>query len=144
MPFWNQPSKESERIAIALENIALLLQTHLASQGIFIALKGQELTEEGEGEVLLTDPEKIAEIEARKDKYEHEVGIRPEDISRIGPVGPGGEEWAPIEELEEPEGAFGSSSEGIGSVGPEGAESDQETFEGSRGEGQPPTGHIPR
>lgn len=139
--------KTSERIAKALENIATLMQTDLASRGILVAFDNPP---EEEGEAWLTDLDKLGEIEARKDKYEQEVGIRPADAGTVGPLGPGGEEWPPeapipsVEELQEREREIGRSAEGFGGTGPENAESDSETFEGGGGEEGPPSGHIPR
>jgi len=133
---------ELNRIAKALEDLVLLQQTHLASKGLFVSLDPP--TDEGEGEVMLTDLDRIVEIEAKKEKYAKEVGLSRE-VSEIGPLSPTGAEWpASVEEVLAEEIAQRSGSEGLLSVGPEGAEdSTGETPGGGSGENQP-AGHIPR
>jgi hypothetical protein len=139
--------KEIERIATALERLVLIEQTKLAQQGVFLSFDDEPPVEPGE--VLLTDPDRLAELEAKREKYAKEVGIhRPN--AEIGPTQQDGSEWPPEEEatpFESPfaySGTQGGGGEGLLSPGPEGAESDEDALEEGGSEGKQPSGHIPR
>ena len=136
------------RIAEALEALVSLKEAELAAKG-FIFLKGTDKGL-GEGEIMLSDPVKMAEDEAKREKYAQQVGIEiPVEGEAPGPLAPGGAEWPPeaappFEDLFGGEGTQRGSSEGLISPGPEGAESDEEAAAGRGGEKGEATGHIPR